>query len=373
MSKSDGLANVIAGESAISTVGTGHGLNYRGYNVNELSEKTTFEQTAFLVLYGELPTTEQLLDFGKVISKYRTLDPVLKKVLQLIPKSAHAMDVMRTIVSWVGFTYPEDKDFKNQKIVPMILLGVFPSALLYWFHFSHSDKSIDTSSANNESISRHFLRLFKGSCSDLQVKAFDVSLILYAEHDFNASTFAARVTTSTLSDIYSAVCSGICTLKGKLHGGANEAAMEYLEPLKSVEDADKFLNTCFKNKELIMGFGHRVYKVGDPRHKIIKMYSRLLSEEQNGKPLLYKISDHIEQRMVAEKRIHPNLDFFSASVYNQLALPTALFTPIFVISRTTGWCAHVFEQRANNSLIRPKSKYVGPLNRKVENIVMPKL
>ena len=217
------------------------------------------------------------------------------------------------------------------------------------------------------------MRIFKGQFSELQLRAFDVSFILYAEHDFNASTFAARVCASTLSDIYSSVSSGIGTLKGKLHGGANEAAMEYLKNLYSISDADHFLNECFKKKELIMGFGHRVYKNGDPRHKIIKMYSKLLSQETTGNPTLYSVSDHIEKIMIGQKKIHPNLDFFSASVYNQIGIPTQLFTPLFVISRTTGWCAHIFEQRENNSLIRPKSKYVGLLNKKVKLNMNPKI
>lgn len=373
MSKSDGLANVIAGESAISTVGLGSGLNYRGYNVNELAQHCSFEQVAFLLLYGELPTGLQLSEFQRVINSHRRLNSVLMNLLEVIPAKAHPMDVMRTIASVTGITHPEAADFSNQKSLPPVLLGVFPSALAYWFHFSSSGRRIDTSGAETESISRHFLRLLKGTFTELQVKALDVSLTLYAEHDFNASTFAARVCASTLSDIHSSICAGISTLKGKLHGGANEAAMDLLDSLNSIAEADRFLEESFKKKRLVMGFGHRVYKNGDPRHKIIKEYSRLLSEEHGGKPALYRLSEHIETRMVKEKGIHPNLDFFSASVYNQIGIPTNFFTPIFVISRTTGWCAHLFEQRANNSLIRPKSRYIGPSNKKLNLTIMPSL
>lgn len=373
MSKSEGLANIIAGESAISTVGLGYGLNYRGYNVEELCEKCNFEQTAYLILYGELPTKNQLTDFMKHISSYRKLDANLRSMLELIPKSAHPMDVMRTIVSWIGMQSPESPNFENQKLIPIILLGSLSSALCYWFHFANGKIKINTDSTPEETIAEHFLRIFKNNQKPtaLETKTMDVSLILYAEHDFNASTFAARVCASTLSDFYGCICTGVATLKGKLHGGANEAAMEYLEKLKSKEDADKFLNEKFKKKDLIMGFGHRVYKNGDPRHKIIKHYSKLLSETPKGNPNLYEISDYIESRMVTEKRIHPNLDFFSASAYNQIGIPTDFFTPLFVISRVTGWSAHIFEQRKKNTLIRPKSKYVGPAPRKIE--MTPKL
>lgn len=373
MSKSDGLANVVAGESAISTVGTGAGLNYRGYNVNELAERCSFEQVAFLLLYGDLPSSLQLAEFLRVVNSHRRLKPMLTSVLEALPATAHPMDVMRTIASVTGVTHPEEADFANQKSLPPVLLGVFPAALAYWFHFSASGRRTDTSGGDSESISRHFLRLLKGPFTELQARALDVSLTLYAEHDFNASTFAARICASTLSDLHSAVCAGIGTLKGRLHGGANEAAMELLAGLNSTAAADRFLDESFKKKRLVMGFGHRVYKNGDPRHQIIKEYSRRLSAEAGGKPALFAISDHIEERMVREKRIHPNLDFFSASVYNQIGIPTSLFTPIFVISRTTGWCAHVFEQRANNALIRPKSRYVGPGNKKLNLTIMPSL
>lgn len=370
-----GLAGIIAGESKISTVGTGSGLNYRGFSIVELSERCNFEQVAFLLLYERFPEKQELSDFMTKLNNYRCLNNTLKGVLRSLGPSANAMDVCRTVISILGIQYPEDTDFKNQNDVPVIVLGSLGPAICYWLHYNKFKKEIDLTSQSTESIAYNFLRLLRNDSKpvpELDVKTMDVSLILYAEHDFNASTFACRVTASTLSDLYSCLCTGVGTLKGKLHGGANEAAMEYLGRLQSIQEADSFLNENFKAKSLIMGFGHRVYKNGDPRHEIIKSYSRRLSETQYGKPKLYEISDHIERRMVNEKKIHPNLDFFSASAYDQLGIPIELFTPIFVISRTTGWVAHVYEQRANNSLIRPMSKYTGPLNLKV-NDFMPKL
>ena len=370
-----GLAGVVAGESQISTVGTGGGLNYRGFSIEELCEKCNFEQVAYLLLYKRFPNGNELNGFMDRINSYRGLNETLKQLLRSLKSSANAMDVCRTVVSLLGIQNPEDPDFKNQNDIPLIVLGSLGPSICYWWHYSRTGKEIDLSSRSEESIAYNFLRLLRYDNKPipaLDVKTMDVSLILYAEHDFNASTFACRVTASTLSDLYSCLCTGIGTLKGKLHGGANEAAMEYLGNLKTIEEADHFLNNNFKNKALIMGFGHRVYKNGDPRHHIIKDYSKKLSETEYGKPQLYKISDHIEQRMVNEKKIHPNLDFFSASAYYQLRIPIQLFTPIFVISRTTGWVAHVYEQRAKNTLIRPRSNYTGPLNLKVDEF-MPKL
>lgn len=373
--QSKGLAGIIAGESKISTVGTGSGLNYRGFSIIELCERCNFEQVAYLLLFGKLPNSEELKDFNEKINRYRSINDALKGVLKTFGPKTNAMDVCRTVISMLGIQYPEDPEFKNQTEIPMIVLGSIGPAICYWLHYSKSGKEIDLSSNASESIAHNFLRLLRSDgkpVPELDVKTMDVSLILYAEHDFNASTFACRITASTLSDLYSCLCTGVGTLKGKLHGGANEAAMEYLEKLKSVDEADGFLNQNFKNKSLVMGFGHRVYKNGDPRHHIIKSYSHKLSQTAYGKPQLYNISDHIEQRMINEKNIHPNLDFFSASAYDQLGIPIELFTPIFVISRTTGWVAHAYEQRANNTLIRPLSKYTGPLGLKIDDF-MPKL
>lgn len=272
------------------------------------------------------------------------------------------MDVMRTISSAMGLFEPESETFSNQIECTIRLISVFGPALLYWYHFSNSGIRIQTVTEPNDSVAANFMKLLllqKNVDKDV-VRAVDVSLILYAEHDFAASTFASRITASTLADIHSAITSGIATLKGKLHGGANEAAMLFLSKIKSKAEADSVLQQMFAKKELIMGFGHRVYKKGDPRHILIKHWSKKLSEGPFGNKTLYEVSDYIEQEMLKQKKMHCNLDFFAASTYAQCNIPTFLFTPIFVISRTTGWAAHVFEQRANNKLIRPNSKYTGP-------------
>ncbi len=284
------------------------------------------------------------------------------------------MDVTRTIMSFLGHLHPEDSDFGNQHDIPMILLGALGPALCFWYHYAFSGIEIETRCDRKESIGENFLRLLKlgKKPSDLETETMHVSLIMYAEHGFNASAFAARVSASTLSDIYSCMTTGVSTLKGKLHGGANEEAMRYLGKLKSIQEADEFLNNAFTKKGKVMGFGHKVYKNGDPRHYIIKKYSEKLSYTPTGNRILYQVSDHLENRMIKEKKIYPNLDFFSSSTYHQMGIPNMLFTPIFVISRLTGWCAHVYEQRANNSLIRPKAKYIGPDPRKVKDF-MPKL
>lgn len=258
----------------------------------------------------------------------------------------------------------------------MRLVAVYGPALLYWYHFSQSGIRIETQTGPNDSIATNFVKLLKLSndVDSMIVRAVDVSLILYAEHGFAASTFGSRITSSTLADIHSSIVTGISTLKGKLHGGANEAAMVFIQDIKSTAEADAVLKDMFAKKQKIMGFGHRVYKKGDPRHYLVKEWSKNLSLRPFGNKTLYEVSDHIEQEMLKQKGMHCNLDFFAASTYHQCGIPTFLFTPIFVISRTTGWASHVFEQRANNRLIRPSSKYVGPGTRDYENILRrPKL
>ncbi|EAS03271.1 2-methylcitrate synthase/citrate synthase II (macronuclear) [Tetrahymena thermophila SB210] len=358
-----GLAGIVAGDSAISTVGIGMGLNYRGYDIVDLAKNSTFEDVAYLILFGKLPTSKQLEEFLDQIVKARYLPAQLKEILERIPVDVHPMDMMRTVSSFLGLIEPETKE-NDQYKVAIRLLGIFGPAMAYWYHFAHSGVRINEQTGPKDTIACNLVKLLHLSqtADPLIVRAVDVSLILYAEHDFNASTFAARVTVSTLADFYSGITTAIGTLRGPLHGGANEAVMQYLENIRSIEEANSFLTESFKSKKLIMGFGHRVYKNGDPRSDIIKEYSKLLAEKQPkfGKKILYQISEHIETRVVNEKKKFPNLDFYSASTYHQCGIPTELFTPIFVMSRVTGWAAHIFEQRANNKLIRPTSNYTGP-------------
>lgn len=361
-----GLKGVVAGETSISTVGVeGFGLTYRGYDIDELAEKSTFEEVFYLLLHKDLPTRAELKEFCKELYSMRTIPAELKKILEVIGKDAHPMDITRTITSVMGMLESEKADFSNQKRCAMRLVALMGPGMLYWYHFAHSGIRIEENTGANDSIAENYVKLLslKNKVDPDVVRAFDVSLILYAEHEFAASTFAARITASTRADFYSGICSGICTLKGDLHGGANEAVLQYLKNIHSIEEADRYLNDKFKSKSLIMGFGHRVYQKGDPRHRLIKAWSEKLSSKPFGNKKLHDIACHMEKRMVAEKKIHPNLDFFAALTYYQCQIPVSLYTPIFVISRTSGWAAHIFEQRANNKLIRPGSSYVGPATR----------
>jgi 2-methylcitrate synthase len=354
-----GLAGVIAGRTAIATVGKeGKGLTYRGYSIEDLAEQATFEEVAFLLIYGRLPTNSELKDYREALREQRALPAALKTVLEQIPGSAHPMDVMRTGCSTLGALEPEGRD-RDQIAVANRLTACFSSMLLYWHHFHAGGKRIETATGE-ESTAGHFLRLLHGKKpDDLKRRAVDVSLILYAEHEFNASTFAARTIISTLPDFYSAVTGAIGALRGPLHGGANEAAMELIERFSTPEEAEKGILDRLAAKELIMGFGHRVYKISDPRSNIIKAWSQKLAEAA-GDERLYPVSERIEQAMWREKKLFANLDFYSATAYHFCGIPTPMFTPLFVVSRITGWSAHIIEQRGDNRLIRPTAEYVGP-------------
>lgn len=357
--KSAGLAGIVAGQSAIATVGMeGEGLNYRGYSIDDLAEKATFEEVAFLLHYGSLPSKKELEDYRNKLFTLRQLPPSLKILLKAIPKEAHPMDVLRTACSFLGTIEPEN-DSHQQLDIADRLLAIFPGIICYWYAWHFLQKEISELS-DEKSIGGHFLSLLhQRSPTTLERDMMNVSLILYAEHEFNASTFAARVTAATLSDFYSAMTSAIGTLRGPLHGGANEAAMELIEPFKSANTAEEVLMQMLHDKAKIMGFGHRVYRDCDPRSDIIKKWSKKLATSQ-GDMKLYLVSERIEAVMRREKKLFPNLDFYSASAYHYCGIPTFLFTPIFVMSRTTGWSAHIMEQRADNRLIRPTSEYIGP-------------
>lgn len=360
--KTGGLAGVVAGETKISAAGGAHTLEYRGYSIYELAEHAEFEEVAYLLLYGELPTARELAHYKANLASQRELPVALKSVLELIPADAHPMDVMRTATSFLGNLEAEDKD-RDQVAVTNRLLAVYPAVLTYWWHFTRNGKKVSCST-EAEGIADHFLTLLHGKApSALHKKAMNVSLILYAEHEFNASTFTARTITSTMSDIYSAVTGAIGALRGPLHGGANEAAMELIEKFKTPEEAIAGVRKMIVEKQLIMGFGHRVYTEADPRNVVIKSWSKKLADDA-GNATLYPVSEAIETLMWDEKHLFPNLDFYSASSYHFMGIPTSMFTPIFVMSRISGWAAHIFEQRSNNKLIRPNADYTGPDTRK---------
>ena len=366
--KVGGLAGISAGESAICTCGTGHGLNYRGYDIYDLAEHCEFEEVAYLLLREKLPNKAELESFKKELIAARSLPKELKEVLKLLPKDAHPMDIMRTACSTLGCLEPEEYDvfkaqFPNQQRIGTRLLGIFPSVLTFWHHYHTSGKEISTESSQ-DSIAGYFLEsLHQKEPKELWVKAMHASLILYAEHEFNASTFTARVITATMSDVYAGITGAIGALRGPLHGGANEAAMDLIEEFKTPEQATQGILDKLARKDKIMGFGHRVYVEKDPRNVVIKAWSKKLSEDVKDTKGLYPISEAIEKVMWEQKKLFPNLDFYSASAYHFMGIPTPYFTPIFIFSRTAGWLAHIFEQRGNNKLIRPSSQYTGPENK----------
>ena len=356
---SKGLRGIEAGTTSICTVGeTGDDLHYRGYDVVDLSEHCIFEEVCYLLLHGDLPNKDQLKSFTNNIISKRSLPDSLKVVLETIPKETNPMDVLRTACSFLGNIEPE-KSFDNQMHCSERLLGIFPSALNYWYHFSHSGNKISEEN-DSETIAGHFLHTLHGrKPTETEEKVMNISLILYAEHEFNASTFTGRVITATLSDMHSAITGAIGALRGNLHGGANEAAMELIESFDNSEEAIEGIERMLEKKEKIMGFGHRVYTTSDPRNSVNKKMSKILAQEY-GENQLYDISEAIENTMWEKKKLFANADFYAASVYHFMGIPTYLFTPIFVCSRITGWAAHVMEQRKNNKLIRPAAEYVGP-------------
>lgn len=362
-----GLRGQSAGETKLCTVGkSGSGLTYCGYDISDLAEHTSFEEVAYLLFNGELPNQQQLDTYKTKLKGMRDLPQSLKEVLQRIPADAHPMDVMRTGASFLGNIEPETS-FEQQKHAADRLLAALPAIVVYWYRFSHDGVDIDCNT-DEDSLGGHFLAMLHGkSPSELHRRVMDVSLILYAEHEFNASTFTARVCASTLSDMFSCITGAIGSLRGPLHGGANEAAMDMIQQFDSPEHAVESLAGMLERKEKIMGFGHAVYRESDPRNAIIKQWSEKLSVEY-GDSLLYDVSVACEAYMWDTKKLFCNADFFHASAYHYMGIPTKLFTPIFVCSRITGWAAHVMEQRENNRIIRPSADYVGVGPREVTPI-----
>ena len=357
--KGGGLRGQSAGETALCTVGkTGAGLTYRGYDIEVLADKARFEEVAYLLLRGKLPNQQELADYQSRLQRMRPLPDALKTVLEHIPATAHPMDVLRTGCSMLG-NLAEETDFSAALDAIDRMLAIFPGLINYWYNYSHHGIRIDVET-DADSVAEQFLwTLHNKQPEPLHVQAMQASLILYAEHEFNASTFTARVCASTLSDIHSCVTGAIGSLRGPLHGGANEAAMAMIENWQSPEEAEAQIMAMLARKEKIMGFGHAIYRQSDPRNAIIKAWSKRLAE-QVGDQRLYAVSERVEAVMWREKKLFCNADFFHASAYRFMAIPTKLFTPIFVCSRVAGWCAHVMEQRANNRIIRPSADYIGP-------------
>ena len=357
--KTGGLAGVTAGQTALCTVGKeGAGLTYRGYDIYDLSDNASFEEVAFLLLYGHLPNRDELDGYIAKLKTLRGLPDAVKQVLEMIPASTHPMDVLRSGVSILGNVEAEG-DFSNQSQVADRLLACIPSMLLYWHRYHVDGKRIDVET-DDDTVSGHFLHMLHDQLpSEMHRKSLDTTLILYAEHEFNASTFTARVITGTLSDFHSAVSGAIGALRGALHGGANEAAMELIQKFSSPEEATEGALGMLERKEKIMGFGHRVYTTSDPRNSVNKKMAKVLSEEA-GDTCMYVVAEAIEKVMWDEKKIFANADFFASLVYHFMGIPTYLFTPIFVCSRITGWSAHIMEQRSDNKLIRPAADYIGP-------------